>query len=110
MKPPTDAPIRANQPKKPPRPFLGSVRRDEVLTLDEFRRRLRWGHKSIARAKAAGLRVLRFGKQGFLLGADVLDFFERLGEQQDCDTRTTRRGKLAESSGTSPDASPGGQE
>ncbi len=56
----------------------GSIRADEVYTLAEACRRLGWGRRTWWQAEKAGLRAVRFGKQKFLRGAAVLEFFERL--------------------------------
>ena len=37
---------------------------------------------AIRMARVAGLRLVTFGRQKFVLGSDVLDFFKRLAEQQ----------------------------
>ena len=58
----------------------GSVRADEILTLTELRRRFAWEEHSVRKAKAAGLRFVRFGRQKFVFGSDVIKFFRQLGE------------------------------
>jgi hypothetical protein len=60
----------------------GSVRADEVLSLKELRRRFGWEEHAIRQARAAGLRFIRFGRECFVLGADVLEFFRQLADQQ----------------------------
>lgn len=55
----------------------------EVLLLSEACRRLNWGRETFWSAKRAGLRSIAFGRQKFLLGADVLSFFERLADEQE---------------------------
>lgn len=58
----------------------GSVRSDELLTLAELKRRLSWGDRSVAAAQRAGLRAVGFGRQKFVLGADVIAWLlERKG-------------------------------
>jgi hypothetical protein len=68
--------------RKPPRPFLGSIRADELLTLDEVRRRLKWGYKTVAKAQRDGLVVIHWGRQAYVLGEDLLRFFRSLREQK----------------------------
>jgi hypothetical protein len=63
-------------------PVGGSIRADEVLPLAEFCRRLRIGRKTWYSMKAAGLRSCEIGKQRYIIGRDVLDFFAKLTEQQ----------------------------
>ena len=72
-----------SRPRTTPQPRpRGSVHRDEVLSLAEFRSRTGFGHKSIASAKRAGLRVIHFGRLGFVRGVDALEFFAKLAEEQ----------------------------
>ena len=66
----------------PTRAGLGPIRPDEVYPLADFRRRCGLGHKGVASAKRAGLRVIRFGRGAFVLGRDALAFFERLAAEQ----------------------------
>ena len=72
--------------KQNPPTGYGSVRSDEILTLSECKKRLGWGHKSVATAKRVGLRVVPLGRQKYVLGSDVLEFFRKLAEEND--TRT----------------------
>ena len=75
------------RPTRPGRPrgskatvceHLGSIRRDELLPLPVLRQRLGWGHRSVAEAKNRGLILVPFGRQKFVFGADVLDWFASL--------------------------------
>jgi hypothetical protein len=59
----------------------GSIRADELVTLTEFCRRLRIGQKTWRSMKAAGLRSAAIGKQRYIIGKDILDFFGRLTAQ-----------------------------
>jgi len=61
---------------------LGSVDGNELLRLAELKRRLGWGEHAVRQARAAGLRLVAFGREKYALGADVLDFFRRLAEEQ----------------------------
>jgi len=56
----------------------GSIRGDEVLPLEVLRQRFRIGNKSVASMRRAGLPIRRLGRQGFVLGRDVLAFFAAL--------------------------------
>ena len=60
--------------------LLGSVGADEVMPAAELRRRLGWARKAYTRARADGLRVIRYGRTDYCLGVDVLAFFQ--GRQQ----------------------------
>jgi hypothetical protein len=60
----------------PPSP-LGSIRADEVLPLAEAGRRLGMGKRGMQAAQRAGLPVVRFGRRGYVLGRDVLDWFAK---------------------------------
>ena len=60
----------------------GSVRADEVMPLSELQRRFRLGYKGTAEAQRQGLRTIALGRQKFILGRDVLRFFERPADQQ----------------------------
>jgi hypothetical protein len=69
---------RGNSPRRSPAP--GVVRDGEVYRLAELQRRLGWHEHALRQAKVAGLRIVRFGREGFVLGSDVLAFFRRLGD------------------------------
>jgi len=58
------------------RPALGSIRADEVLPFREAARRLGWAAKTRRAAKRAGLRTITFGRAEFILGADLVAFFQ----------------------------------
>lgn len=59
-----------------------SIRRDEVMPFAEAARRLGWCAKSRRYAQRDGLRVIPYGRFQYVLGADILDFFQRLAERQ----------------------------
>jgi len=65
-----------------PAHVTGSIRADEVVSLSEFRRRFHLGEHFIRQFRKNGLRFVRFGREDFVLGRDVLDFFEKLGAEQ----------------------------
>lgn len=58
---------------------LGSIRADEAMPSEEFRRRMGLTAKSWRAMLARGLRAVPCGKQKFVIGADALDFFRRIG-------------------------------
>ena len=66
---------------RPDAPARGSIRADEVLLFSEAARRLGLCDKSRRSAIRSGLRVVRFGKWQYVLGSDVLRFFQRLAQQ-----------------------------
>jgi len=63
--------------------LTGSIRSDELLSLAELRRRLGWQEHAVRQARRAGLRLVSFGREKYVLGADVLQFFEKLGAEQE---------------------------
>ena len=60
-----------------------SIRTDELLLVREACRRLGWQRKTLAHAKAEGLRTIKFGRFCYVRGADLLEFFGRLAARQD---------------------------
>ena len=50
-----------------------SIRADELLPLKELRRRLNWGEHAVRQARVAGLKLVEFGREKYVLGADVLE-------------------------------------
>ena len=70
-------------PHKPaPRRSPAVVRAGEVYSLAELRRRLQWKEHAVRMARVAGLRLITFGRAKYVLGSDVLKFFERLANHQ----------------------------
>lgn len=65
-----------------PRLYIGSISAGEVMTLREAARRLGIGAAGMRQAQRAGLKCVPFGRQKFVLGADVLKFFEQLKEEK----------------------------
>lgn len=68
--------MRSNNRTTPP--LRGSVRADEVLALSTLRERFGIGDKGVAQMRRAGLPIRRFGRQGYVLGSDLLEFFADL--------------------------------
>jgi len=62
---------------------LGSIHADEAMPLRELSRRFGWGRQQQADAIKAGLRAVVIGRQKFVVGRDVLMFFENLAQQGD---------------------------
>jgi hypothetical protein len=69
-------------PHKPAKRAPAVIRSGEVYSLAELRRRLQWGEHAVRQARVNGLRLVGFGRAKYVLGSDVLKFFERLAEQQ----------------------------
>lgn len=63
-------------------PAVGVIRGDELYRLQELQRRMSWGEHATRQARAAGLRLVSFGREKYALGADVLAFFRRLSDLQ----------------------------
>ena len=61
---------------------FASIRADELMLFSEAARRLGWCAKSRRYAQRDGLRVIPYGRFQYVLGADILDFFQRLAERQ----------------------------
>ena len=62
----------------PPR----GIAADAVYPLRTLERLLGWQRKTTAHAQKAGLRTVMFGRQKFVLGKWVLEFFEGLAQQE----------------------------
>jgi hypothetical protein len=60
----------------------GSVHAGEILTLREFGRRLGLANKALCDAQRAGLKTALVGRVKFVIGADALDWFGKMAEQQ----------------------------
>jgi hypothetical protein len=72
----------APAPTNKPDPAPGVVNQFEVYRLKELARRLGWHEHALRQARAAGLPMIVFGREKFILGSDVLDFFRRLADRQ----------------------------
>ena len=49
----------------------------EIYTLPEFKKRSGLGPSAMRQARRAGLKVLKIGRCGYVLGRDFMDFAER---------------------------------
>jgi hypothetical protein len=52
------------------------IRADELLPWSALHDRLGWGSRTISKARAQGLRVLRFGGRQWVKGADIIAFLD----------------------------------
>jgi len=68
-------------PNPSPRP-PAVVRDGELYSLQELRHRLQWAEHAMRQARVAGLKTILFGSKKYVLGSDVLAFFERLKDKQ----------------------------
>lgn len=59
-----------------PGPTGEPVRADELLPWSALHTRLGWGSRTVAKARAGGLRVLAFGGRLYVKGADVIAFLD----------------------------------
>jgi hypothetical protein len=62
------------QPARKP----GVIRKDELYTYEEAKRRLRIESYGFRQMKRAGMKVRTFGRRNYVLGKDVIEFFESL--------------------------------
>jgi hypothetical protein len=67
----------ASADMKPAAP-AGVIRADELYRLREVCRRLNWREHALRQARAAGLPMIVFGREKFVLGSDVIEFFRGL--------------------------------
>lgn len=59
----------------------GFIDGNAIYTLAEFQARLRLKRAAMRQARRSGLRVRRFGRQGFVLGRDAIAWLE--GQKED---------------------------
>ena len=70
-------------PTNTPPPALSPIVANAVYSKRILCSALGWEQRSWTHATKAGLRIIPFGKQRFVLGRDVLSFFEKLAAGQD---------------------------
>ncbi len=58
----------------------GLISADSLYTMEELSARLRLGRKSLWQARRKGLKVKRLGRRGYVLGRDVLEWFDKSAE------------------------------
>lgn len=56
----------------------GVISTNEVYTLDEAKRRLRWTDSSVRSAKRRGLRLIKCGKRKYVSGQELFRFLESI--------------------------------
>jgi len=56
----------------------GEIRADAIYTLEEIRQRTGLGHAALRTARRNGLAVKRIGRRGYVLGRDLIQYFESL--------------------------------
>jgi len=56
----------------------GVIDAGQLYTMAEAGKRLRWAEHAWRQARAAGLRVVRFGRIKYVRGQELLRFFEEL--------------------------------
>jgi len=70
------------RPTTAPRPALAPIVADAVYSKRLLCASLQWEHRTFRHAVQEGLRIIAFGKQRYVLGRDVLSFFETLADRQ----------------------------
>jgi hypothetical protein len=70
------------RPTTTPRPTQSPILADAIYSKRLLCASLQWEHRTFRHAVQEGLQIIAFGKQRFILGRDVLDFFTRLAERQ----------------------------
>ena len=66
----------ATLPKEAP----GLIQADCLYTLDEIKQRLRLGQHALRSARRDGLRVRRIGRRGYVLGRELIQYVESVGQ------------------------------
>jgi len=56
----------------------GEIRSDTLYTIDEVKKRLGLGIAALRSARRRGLRVQRIGRRGYILGRDLINYFNQL--------------------------------
>lgn len=73
---------RTPKPRSTPNNSPPVVCADELYTFTEICARLRWRRHSRQQARRLGLKTVRFGSRDYVLGRDLLAFFDRLAQKQ----------------------------
>ena len=63
-------------PTDTPLPSAGMIEPDVLYALPEARRRLGWGKKGMQLARQRGLNVSYAGKNGYVVGRDIIEFIQ----------------------------------
>jgi hypothetical protein len=78
-----------SQPSSPRSEFNATpavIEAGGVYTETELAKRMRWKKHSLRQAKKLGLRSIRFGSRNYVLGSDVLKWFEGLQQQKEAES------------------------
>jgi hypothetical protein len=59
-------------------PSPGPISALEVYPISEAARRLGWGRKTMTRAQRQGLKTVMFGRQKYVRGESIIQFFKEL--------------------------------
>ena len=62
--------------------YPGVIAADELYTLEEAKRRLRWTASALRSAKRRGLRVLVCGKRHYITGKELIRFLEAINTSE----------------------------
>ena len=76
-----------SKPRPEPNTSPPVIRADELYTLDEAAKRMRWRKHSMRQAIRAGLITTKFGSRRYVVGQAVLDLMRKLANEQ-ADTNT----------------------
>lgn len=77
-----------NTTPKPPKPrpesnsYPAVINAQEVYTLAEVAKRMRWKRHSIRQAIRAGLVTTKFGSRRYVVGQAVIDLMQKLSQEQ----------------------------
>ena len=74
--------VRTPKPKPEPNTTPAVIDARQLYSFDEAARRLRWKKHSRQQARRLGLKTVRFGSRDYVLGRDLLAFFDRLAQKQ----------------------------
>ena len=104
--------VNSNQqqarPKSEVNNTTGVIRADEIYVAEEYYRRMRWRKHSIRQAKRLGLPTIRYGSRDYIIGADAIEWFRRLGSQQREAEQANGNGTSATDAGGEQDEQAGG--
>ena len=75
--------------ERPPSNCGGSIVPDTLYTASKLRKELCWGSRSFARARRAGLRVLRYGRVCYVRGQDAIRFLDQHGDDGAAEVSST---------------------
>jgi hypothetical protein len=58
----------------------GLITADSLYTLEELGARLRLGKAALRQARRKGLKIRRIGRRAYVLGRDVIEWFDKSAE------------------------------